>query len=84
MLPLAGSIRGRLIEVREVSIHGDRYLDLIVQRPEQEGTAQATKLRAPIHAIKGGEGALTPGVMLNCSLLMGQVTGVEVENGTRT
>ena len=79
MLPLAGSIRGRLIEVRQVSIHGDRYLDLILQRPEQEGTAQATKLRVPIHAIKGGESALTPGVMLNCSLLMGQVTGVAVE-----
>lgn len=82
MLPLAGSIRGKLIEVREVSIHGDRYLDLIIQRPEQEGTAQATKLRAPIHAIKGGEGVLKVGAMLNCSLLMGQVTGVEVELGT--
>ncbi|MBX9738077.1 MAG: hypothetical protein K2X32_14235 [Phycisphaerales bacterium] len=76
MLPLAGDIEGLVISATPVAIHGDRYIDLMLQTPEQEGTDHATRLRVAEHAIAPGT-ALTPGRRVRVSFLMQQVTAIE-------
>ncbi len=83
MLPLAGTISGRVISATPVSIHGDRYLDLLVQTPEQVATDQATRLRVAAHAVAAGE-TLVPGHAVRVTFLMQQVTRVEVVHDEAT
>ncbi len=76
MLPLAGQIEGLVISATRVAIHGDRYIDILLQTREQEGTDQATRLRVAEHAIAQGT-VLAPGRRVRVTFLMQQVTAVE-------
>ena len=77
VLPLAGHISGRVISASPVSIHGDRYLDLLLQTAEQVATDQATRLRVAAHAVAPGA-TLAPNQHVRVTFLMQQVTLVEV------
>lgn len=75
MLPMAGSLSVTVLEVAHVSIHGDRYLDLLVQTPEQVELNQASKVRVPWHALADAQPP-TPGQRVVITFLMQQVTGL--------
>jgi hypothetical protein len=73
---LAGSISVVILELAELSIHGDRYLDALVQTPEQAARNEASRVRIPTHAVAPGL-TLGLGSRVTLTLLMGQVTRVE-------
>ena len=86
MLPLAGSISGRVLRVAGVSIHGDVYFDLLLEPdagsvpglPEaQPGKVAAISLRVPRHALEGGHPP-EEGERVEVQMLMQQATRVRV------
>ena len=72
--PIAGSVRARVLEVGRTSIHGDEYVDLLVQTAEQAPNNEASRVRVPVHACAGS--ALDIGTVVTVEFLMGQVTRV--------
>lgn len=77
MLPIAGSIEAVLAHVSSASIHGDVYFDLVLQTAEMAREDRAVQVRAPRHAVEGGQPPEV-GSRVRVSFLMQQVTGVEV------
>ncbi|MFN0012760.1 MAG: hypothetical protein ACKVS8_14070 [Phycisphaerales bacterium] len=86
MLPLAGSITGRVLRVSGVSIHGDIYFDLLIEpdagavpgAPAPEaGKVAALSVRVPRHAFDGGHPP-EQGERVEAQFLMRQATGVRV------
>ncbi len=69
-LPLLGTVRVRVQSVREIDLHGDRYLDLQVIS-EPESAAAAVRVSAALLP-----GRPEPGSRLDLDLLMGQVQAV--------
>lgn len=86
MLPLAGSITGRVLRVAGVSIHGDIYFDLLIEpdagsvpgMPAAEpGKMAALSVRVPRHAFEDGHPP-EEGERIEAQFLMQQATSVRV------
>ncbi len=86
MLPLAGSISGRVLRVAGVSIHGDIYFDVLIEPdagsvpglPEAApGKVAAISVRVPRHALEGGHPP-DEGQRVEVQMLMQQATRVRV------
>jgi N-formylglutamate amidohydrolase len=83
-LPLIGTVHARVVDAAEVSIHGDRYIDALVE-PEPALGAPAlagstVRVRIAAHACRGGRVPVA-GDRIRAEMLMGQVTAVEVVVG---
>ncbi|MDZ4828978.1 MAG: hypothetical protein SGJ09_02110 [Phycisphaerae bacterium] len=70
MLPLVGSIEAVFAHITPVVIHGDRYLDVVIDHAEGRDVA-----RVPLHAF-----ARHPeiGGRVRLKILLGQVDSVEL------
>jgi hypothetical protein len=77
MLPLIGTVQAVVLSVTPVSIHGDTYIDLLVQTREQAGTASGSRFRVPTHALADGREP-APGSVVELQLLMQQVTALRI------
>ncbi|MEM8834322.1 MAG: hypothetical protein AAGD00_00745 [Planctomycetota bacterium] len=74
--PMMGSVRGRVLGVKGVSIHGDTYCDCVIGIGDSpDGRIEAIGVRIPMHLLTGD---LHGGETLSVEFLMGQVQGVEV------
>lgn len=69
-LPLVGSIKVVVREVRPVSIHGDQYLDLVVSPDGREVALVRAPLAVCVAPPRGGD-------RIRLHLLMRQVERVE-------
>lgn len=72
--PIAGTVRATVLDVQRTTIHGDEYLDLLVQTAEQVPNNEASRVRVPVHACTMS--TLTLGDVVAIEFLMGQVTRV--------
>ena len=80
-LPLIGSINARVVEAAEVSIHGDQYIDAVIEPEPALGApslaGSTIRIRIARHVCQGGR-APQAGDRIRAELLMGQITAVEV------
>ena len=70
MLPLVGTIDATVAHVSPVSIHGDRYLDVVVDHENGRDVA-----RVPLHCFSRHPDI---GTRVRLKILLGQVDAVEL------
>lgn len=72
--PITGSVRAKVLAVEHTSIHGDVYVDLLIQTTDQNTNNEASRVRAPVHACAGMRPQV--GLVVTIEFLMGQVTRI--------